>query len=315
MLYTMNYGIAFKKSAKNKEVTMGKGQWLLDVGQQAAGGVLGAGLGLMLEGHNDRRQLEQQRKLAGMQAAAEIQVGKAMGDYNLKNAKDMWEYTGYGGQKRQIEEAGLNSALMYGMKGGGGITTGPTTGAGSITGGNAPTGGGEAIGVMGMGMQIGLMRAQKELLEAQRDAVKSEIPVNAARERDLTGSAEGRGLANAFTAWMQGTTPEGTDAPTIDKSTRGQKEVQELNKTKAETVFKMDENDRQKLMNNKVMEEIGQKIALMYKQGLTQDEIYRNLGKEGKLLDAEIEWNKLDISSMSVGKFLTNIIKMLFRPR
>ena len=36
--------------------------------------------------------------------------------------KEMWDYTNYENQKKHLEAAGLNTALLYGMSGGGGAT-------------------------------------------------------------------------------------------------------------------------------------------------------------------------------------------------
>ena len=36
--------------------------------------------------------------------------------------KEMWDYTNYENQKKHLEAAGLNPALLYGMSGGGGAT-------------------------------------------------------------------------------------------------------------------------------------------------------------------------------------------------
>lgn len=275
-------------------------------GQEIVGGILGLGLGSI----NDKRQLKQQGKLNRLQ----IDGNKEMASYQKALDLQMWKDTNYSAQMAELEKAGLSAGLIYGMGGAGGTTTGGGGGA-SVTGGHAPSGGGEALAMGMSAAQMGLLKAQRENIEAQTANLK-------ASEKDLTASAEGKGLANAFTAWMQGTTPEGEDVgQDMTKSTRGQKEVTDIRKTEAATKesqagtqFKLDENERQKLMNNKVMEEIGAKISLMAKQGQTQEQIYKNLVKEGDLLDAEIEWNKLDISGHP-GKFITNLIKMFLKPR
>lgn len=279
------------------------GKALTDFGLQVAQSGIGAGMGLLLGGINDRRQLQQQQDLQNLQ----IKGSKELTDYQYQKQLEMWKATNFSAQKEQLKMAGLNPGLIYGMGGAGGTTTG--SGGAGVSGANAPVGGREVQDAMGMGMQLQLLKAQKDNIEADTANKK-------AQEKDLIASAEGRGLENAFTAWMQGTTPEGEDVGgDMQKSTRGQKEVTDVERTKAETQFKLDENDRQKLMNNKVMEEIGAKISLMAKQGQSQEQIYKNLVKEGLLLDAEIEWNKLDISGGNVGKFITNIIKMAFKPR
>lgn len=136
-----------------------------------------AGMGMLLgrmgEGHNDRRQLEQQRKLAEQQADIQLRAGQAMGDYNYRKQLEMWEATNYDAQRKQIEKAGLNPGLLYGMKGGGGVSTGSIAGMGAVSGGNAAVGGPEAQAGMGMALQAQMMQAQIKLMEAQ--AGKTEV--------------------------------------------------------------------------------------------------------------------------------------------
>ena len=45
--------------------------------------------------------------------------------------KEMWNYTNYENQKRHLENAGLNPALLYGMSGGGGATATGAQGMGA----------------------------------------------------------------------------------------------------------------------------------------------------------------------------------------
>ena len=67
-------------------------------------------------------------------------------DYSYGKQMDMWNATNYPAQVEQLNKAGLNPALEYGMKGGGGVTTGsPTTG---VQGG--------AAGNIGMGIESGM---------------------------------------------------------------------------------------------------------------------------------------------------------------
>jgi len=76
---------------------------------------------------------------------------------------EMWLKTNYPDQVKQMKKAGLNPALMYGMKGGGGATTGSQSG-GSASGGNA--GLGMAPQSKGVDMQAGLIAAQTEMMKA-----------------------------------------------------------------------------------------------------------------------------------------------------
>lgn len=123
-----------------------------------------AGLGMGIQAINDSRQIEQQRKLQEMQEAGNIR----MMDHSQQNQYNMWLKTGAVGQMEQLKKAGLNPALMYGMSGGGGGTTGGG-GSPSVSGGQAPTGGGEIQSMVGMGIQNQLLEAQKRVLETQAD--------------------------------------------------------------------------------------------------------------------------------------------------
>lgn len=138
------------------------------LGMQAAGAGVGTILGLALEGHNDRRQLEQQGKLQAQQ----IQGQKEMGEFNLQQQLKLWEATNYSAQIEQMRKAGISPGLIYGMKGGGGTTA--ATQPGQVSGGIAANQSGEALASAGMGMQLGMMQAQRQLIEAQTENVKAD---------------------------------------------------------------------------------------------------------------------------------------------
>lgn len=130
------------------------------VATQAAQQGTSAILGLALGGINDRRQIKQQQRLQDMQIRGQMQ----MGDYNYQQQMKMWEATNFQAQKEQMKKAQLSTGLLYGMNGAGGSTTGSQ--GGSVSGASAPAGGGEAIDMMGMGIQYQLLKAQKENIEA-----------------------------------------------------------------------------------------------------------------------------------------------------
>ena len=102
-----------------------------------------------------------------------------MANWSHNANKDMWDYTNYENQVAHLEAAGLNPALLYGQGGGGGATAAggnAIAGSGNSAGG-ANTGSPQAIKSQiiegaGMGIQLGLMNAQKRNLEA--DAAKKE---------------------------------------------------------------------------------------------------------------------------------------------
>lgn len=163
------------------------------IGQQA----INTGFGLLLEKHNDKRQIKQQEKLQNLQIAG----NKEMIDYQKLKDYEMWEKTNYKEQVKQLEKAGLNAALLYGMSGGGGVTTGGS--GGGVSGGTAPTGGGEVLGASGMGIQLGMMKAQKDLIEAQTEKTKAETVKTAGvdtKEAETRIEQMGQGIENAKAA-------------------------------------------------------------------------------------------------------------------
>lgn len=145
-----------------------------------ANDVLSAGMGLLLEKHNDQRQINQQQKLTNMQLSANQQ----MSDYNFNNQYQMWLKTNYPAQVEQMEKAGLNPALAYGMGGGGGTTTGSPSGG--ISGAAAPSGGHEIMDIAQQGLQNQLLQAQVQNINADTEKKKAEVPnVNASTQNIL----------------------------------------------------------------------------------------------------------------------------------
>jgi len=113
------------------------------------------------------------KEMAAINQQYALQAGKQSHLYN----QEMWDYTNYENQVKHLEAAGLNPALLYGQGGGGGSSTaGGAVGNGQGTPGQAPSGGSpqalrsQMIEGAGMGIQLGLMEAQKRNLEA--DAAK-----------------------------------------------------------------------------------------------------------------------------------------------
>jgi hypothetical protein len=170
---------------------------------QAASGLVDAGMGLLLEGHNDKRQLKQQQKLQDMQISGQQQ----MGIFNREQAMQMWHDTNYGPQMEELKKAGLNPALMYGMGGGGGTTT--ATPSGNVTGATAPQG--KATQGEGMGMQLQLMQAQKENIEADtrnKEADTANKPIQGENIQAGTGLTKAQTMIAEAAAKVAGATIE-----------------------------------------------------------------------------------------------------------
>ena len=136
------------------------GKALTDFALQLGQAGLGAAAGIFLGKQQDKRQLEQQKKLQALQIAGQ----KDMMDYSYSKQMEMWHNTNYKPQMDELRKAGLNPGLLYGMKGGGGTTTG-SPGA-NVTGGTAAGHSGEPMGLISHALQLGILKAQKENIEA-----------------------------------------------------------------------------------------------------------------------------------------------------
>lgn len=144
-------------------------------------------LGLMLQKHNDKRQLEQQGKLGQQQLGLNVQQMAAQKQMDLQ----MWKDTSYSAQKEQMEKAGINPALMYGMSGGGGQSIG--SGGGGVNSPQAAKGENEIMGMMMMKQQMNLMEAQTEATKADANLKNVEAGKKAGVDTEL-GKAQTENL-------------------------------------------------------------------------------------------------------------------------
>ena len=109
----------------------------------------------------EEREHQRQLEYMGLQA----QYNKEQAKYSTELSKEMWDYTNYENQKKHLEAAGLNPALLYGQGGGGGSAAG----GGAAAGVGLPS----STGV-GMGIQWETMEANKELAKAQAAKTNAE---------------------------------------------------------------------------------------------------------------------------------------------
>ena len=116
----------------------------------------------------DKKQLKQQQKLQDLQ----IKGNKEMINYSSEMQRKMWEYTNYGNQRKQMENAGLNPALMYQLSG-----TGVTgTASGNVSAGNSS----DAASRQLADLQSEGMALQLAKLASEIDVNKSVAEVNRA---------------------------------------------------------------------------------------------------------------------------------------
>lgn len=129
------------------------------------GQAINAGMGLLLQGHNDRRQVRQEGRLLEQQLGFDFRKM----DKQAEIQEELWKKTNYPAQVEQIEKAGLNAGLFYGMSGAGGAIAG--AGGAGVAGGKAPQGGSEILGMTMQQAQLDLMEAQADKTEAEAEKI------------------------------------------------------------------------------------------------------------------------------------------------
>lgn len=123
--------------------------------------LIGAGAGaagMFGQRRREDRSFRRQKEMMGIQFRNQQHLNQQGHDLQY----DMWKKTNYPSQMSMLKEAGLNPALMYGMGGQGGMTTG-NQGGGSAASGNAPQ---PQPMELGTAMQAALLDAQRKNIEA-----------------------------------------------------------------------------------------------------------------------------------------------------
>lgn len=148
----------------------------MQAAEQATGGLVGEGLGLLFQPMKNKQQLKQAGKLQELQ----IKGNKELTDYNTAKQLQFWKDTSYGPQVELMKEAGINPALMYGMSGGGGQSS--TIQTGNVSGNQAAVG---HAAQTGMGLQIPLIQAQVENIKADTKKKEAETAKTAGVDTEL----------------------------------------------------------------------------------------------------------------------------------
>lgn len=120
---------------------------------------------------------------------------KNLAKYSQELQKEMWNYTNYENQRKHMETAGLNPALMYGMSGGGGSTTG------SASAGGVSNPGSQAVG---MGLQAAMIASQIRLNESEASKNDAEAKKTSGVDTDLARAQENLTNFNARLSELKG---------------------------------------------------------------------------------------------------------------
>lgn len=261
---------------------------------------VGAGLGLLLEGHNDRRQLKQQALLQELQLKGQRQ----MVDYNAAKQMELWNATNYGAQMEQLKKAGLNSALLYGKGGGAGGSTALAGAGGGPSGGQAPAGGMELMNMMMQKAQIKNIEADTKLKDSQASKTDTEGNIakieeefrqySLANAKSMTDMEVSKLRTEVQLLWNQRDISDATKDTEIDLR------KQELTQKYAEIELKRSERN----LTDKTIEKIAKEITQMadYLQ-LEKDKV----DIQRKLQEFQTDWGD------DAGSILKQIIGHLFK--
>lgn len=132
------------------------------------GSIIGAGIGLAGSILGREQQNDDQKEMMELQA----KLNQQQAQYNQKLAKDMWNYTSFPNQVKKIKDAGLSPALIYGMGGQGGSSSG--AGQASGVGLSDAKGMQTGIAIQGMGLELANLASQVELNKSQAEKNKAE---------------------------------------------------------------------------------------------------------------------------------------------
>lgn len=123
------------------------------------------GIKAMGQNSRERKAMQNQKELMDVQFRNQQALNQQGADLQLQQ----WKDTNYEAQMKELKKAGLNPSLIYGMGGAGGATAG-SQGGGIASGGQAPQ---PQQLDMAQTMQLGLMKAQKENIEADTENKKA----------------------------------------------------------------------------------------------------------------------------------------------
>ncbi len=197
---------------------------------------LGIGLGMLGAIGQDLRQAKQHKR---QKELMEIQHKNQQG-LNIQGQElqyDLWNKTNAEAQMKHYKDAGLNPALMYGVGGAGGATTG-SQGGGSAASGSAAA----PMDIQGA-LQAGLIKAQTDNIKADTENKQADTTKTAGTDTEESKArigqiTEGTGYTKILAEIQRATREDQIDQATynVEKTI---KEIEERgldNKLKQETI-------------------------------------------------------------------------------
>jgi len=290
------------------------------LGMQAAGGAVGGILGQIFSGWNTDKQVNANQDMINQQVAA----SKEMSNYSQGLQKEMWDYTNYENQKKHLENAGLNAALLYGKGGGGGATVG---GGGMQGGSGGASRGGENIQGAIMGMQMQTQAAQIEMMKAQANKANADADktrgvdtentgANTEYTKTLTGNAQIDGQIKQIAANVA----NATEMAQIDRyKTEWAQEINKLeilesqNKIAKGTVETQIKQAKQSLINSVTQNTLMKSNIKLNNEKIREitETLLQNWGKLDLMQNAQEYAQKWGMGISPVGSILKNVDDIL----
>lgn len=139
----------------------------MSFGDTLINGVVNTGLGLIAGGITGSANAKRQERAEQRRMYESMLIGQMNAAYNQKLSKEMWDYTNYENQRKHIEAAGLNPALLYGQGGGGGASAAGAGVASSAT-----------------------LEPKSEMIGLQAKLINSQVAANLAQTNKTNAEAE-----------------------------------------------------------------------------------------------------------------------------
>lgn len=162
-----------------------------------ATGLASQGINSLFQQGTERRNLRNTKNLMELQQRNQMELN----EQSKRLALEQWQDTNYEAQRNQLEKAGLNAGLLYGMGGSGGATT-QTGSGGSAASGSAPNVQQPYMDI-GQMAQIALMKAQKENIEADTANKKGQAENQPLTGKNITANTVGQEITNTVKTQTQ----------------------------------------------------------------------------------------------------------------